>query len=106
MSARRLMRGQRRSVLKIAIGAKFLTGRCPTFEGIEVTRVNKKSGQRGCNAECPEWRGCKAGRLWVTGPVPCEVLLEWEVGLEYETDSLPTLGRMPIVGRVAVEAMG
>lgn len=71
-----------------------------------MTRINKKSGQRGCNPECPEWRRCTGGRLWVTGPVPCEVLLDFEVGTEFETDSSPSLWVMPLQVRVVVEAIG
>lgn len=71
-----------------------------------MARINKKSGQRGCNPECPAWQRCKGGRLWVTGPVPCETLLPFEVDVEYEADSSPTLGRMPTQARVNVEAVG
>lgn len=59
-----------------------------------------------CNPACPEWRGCKAGRLWVTGPVPCETLLPFEIGVEYEVDSSPTFWVMPLQVRVNVGAMG
>lgn len=76
------------------------------FDRLRTAPPTPVPGQHGCNPDCPEWQRCRAGRLWVDGPLPCETLLEWEVGLEYETDSLPTLGRMPVVGRVAVEAMG
>lgn len=44
--------------------------------------------------------------MWVTGPMPCETLLDFEVGTEYETDSSPTLWVMPIQVRVNVEATG
>ena len=65
-----------------------------------------KSKQLGpCNPQCPMWRRCKGGRLWL-GVLPCEVELDWEKGIEYEVDSFPTLGRMPMVARVVVEVMG
>lgn len=66
-------------------------------------RQPKKLGP--CNPRCPMWRHCKAGRLWLD-TLPCEEVLEWEEGIEYERDSLRTLWVMPMVVRVAVEAMG
>ena len=75
------------------------------IKGKEMTRINKKSGQRGCNSECPEWRRCKAGRLWMTGPMPCEKLLPWEVENDFDGDSSPSLWTIPIQVRVNVEAI-
>lgn len=56
-------------------------------------------------AVCPMLRRCQNERLWLD-VLPCEAQLDFEVGVEYEVDSLPTLGRMPVVARVNVEAVG
>lgn len=61
-------------------------------------------GRRGCTG-CPMLARCKTDRLWLD-TLPCEVELDWEKGIEYERDSLRTLGAMPMVARVMVEAMG
>lgn len=58
-----------------------------------------------CNPQCPEWRRCKAGRLWVDGPLPCETMLEWETENEFERDSSPSYWVIPLTVRVNVEAM-
>lgn len=84
-----------------ALGLKYtpplLRGRKPTA---------RKPGQHGCNPDCVEWRRCRAGRLWVDGPLPCETLLKWEIENEFEDDSSPSLWTIPLTARVNMEAMG
>src|SRR6185503_9780469 len=58
---------------------------------LRVKGSNRKPGQHGCNPECTEWRRCKAGRLWVDGPLPCEKLLPFEIENEFDGDSSPSL---------------
>lgn len=58
-----------------------------------------------CNPNCPMWRRCKDGRKWLD-VLPCETVLPFEAGIQYERDSFPTMGRVPMVARVVVEAMG
>lgn len=38
--------------------------------------------------KCYHYRECKDGRLWVNGPLPCEELLDWEVGAQFDTGEL------------------
>lgn len=65
---------------------------------------SKLIGRRGCTG-CPMLARCKRDRLWLD-KLPCEVELDWEKGIEYDADSSPTMGRVPMVARVVVEAMG
>lgn len=58
-----------------------------------------------CNPDCTMWRRCNAGRKWLD-VLPCETVLPFEVGMQYERDSLPSLWVIPIQVRVNVEAMG
>lgn len=74
----------------------------PTLLRVKGKDEPKKLGP--CNPACPMWRRCKDGRLWVD-VLPCEEVLDWENGIEFERDSFPTMGRVPMVARVAVEAM-
>lgn len=64
----------------------------------------KAVGQRGCT-DCPMLSRCRDERLWLD-VLPCETELDWEKGIEFERDSFPTMGRMPMVARVVTEAMG
>lgn len=61
-------------------------------------------GRRGCTG-CPMLARCKRDRLWLD-TLPCEVELDWEKGIEFERDSFPTMGRVPMVARVVTEAIG
>jgi hypothetical protein len=56
-----------------------------------------------CAPACPGWQDCTTGRLWIAGPLPCETLLEDEVGKEYEAGDL-TLWRIPLQVSVRIEA--
>lgn len=76
----------------------------PTLLRVKDSK-SKKPGQHGCNPDCPEWRRCKAGRLWVEGPLPCETLLPFETKFEYEADSSPSYWVIPLEVRVNIEAM-
>lgn len=58
---------------------------------------------RGCT-NCPMLPRCRDERLWLD-TLPCEAQLDFEVGTEYETDSSSTPWVMPLVVRVAVEAI-
>jgi hypothetical protein len=56
-----------------------------------------------CAPACPGWQDCTTGRLWIAGPLPCEVLLDDEVGKQYEPGDL-TLWRIPLQVSVRIEA--
>lgn len=51
---------------------------------------------RGCN-ECSMRKRCRKERLWLNGPLPCEGLLDDEIGVEFEADSSPSLWTMPLM---------
>lgn len=51
---------------------------------------------RGC-ADCTMRRRCRKERLWIDGPLPCEGLLDDEIGVEFDPDSSPTVWRMPLL---------
>lgn len=50
----------------------------------ERRNTQARPGSHGCTPGCPSWAACVSGRLWVVGPVPCEGLLDDEIGQEYE----------------------
>ena len=59
--------------------------------------------QFGCNHSCPGWRECNSQRLWAQAePLPCEGLLDDEIGVEYDTNEL-TLWVMPLTVKVSLE---
>lgn len=48
-----------------------------------------KPGSDGCNPHCSAWKDCTINRLWAGfEPVPCEALLDDEIGMTYETGEL------------------
>lgn len=57
----------------------------------------KKPGKDGCNINCPQWFNCSINKLWLKfEPVPCESLLDDEIGMVYETGEL-TLLSFPVL---------
>ena len=79
-------------------------------KGIQYTpTLNRpKASQRqiaqfGCNVSCPGWQECNSQRLWAQAePLPCEGLLDDEIGVEYDTNEL-TLWVMPLTVKVSLE---
>ena len=54
--------------------------------------------------DCCHYRECKDGRLWVDGPLPCETLLDWEIGASYDTGDERSYYVIPLAIIYGVEA--
>jgi hypothetical protein len=69
---------------------------CRNRQRGEAAKRKRRSNIYGpCNPACPGWQRCTEGRLWLDR-LPCETLLPFEVGVEFDTGDL-TLWRMPLL---------
>lgn len=69
-------------------------------------RERDHTGFFGCNTNCSNWQSCNAGRLWAKPePLPCENLLDDEIGYEYEAADGLAVWVMPLTVTVRVEAI-
>lgn len=69
-------------------------------------RHDKKVKPYGpCTPTCAGWKQCTEGRQWAKGPVPCETLLDDEIGVDFDPDATPSLWVIPLVVSVNVTAL-
>lgn len=66
------------------------------------TEKVKRAKLGPCGPTCQEWRRCTEERLWVDGPLPCEAMLDFEVGVEFDT-SEPSYWVIPLTAVRVVE---
>lgn len=68
---------------------------------------NRKAGTTfRCNEGCRYWRDCTTERLWAKAdPLPCESLLDDEIGCEYEGGEL-SVWIMPLKAVMRVGVVG
>jgi len=68
----------------------------------QITIQATHHAHTGCNDLCSKWRQCIDDKLWLDGPLPCEGLLDDEIGVEFERDSSPSYWVIPLSVNVSL----